>query len=107
MAEQDKQAVNFADDLSQSSAGSGSLSASTSNMDSTTTSVTKKDGTTPLEQMQALAKSRIVVSVSLIILIIVAGITTFFMTSNTQEEYLDSQVSDYELAVILSCQQLF
>jgi hypothetical protein len=97
MAEKDEEkAVNFADDLSQSSASaSGSMSHSDGTIDtsSMSTSSPKKDGTTPTEIMAALFFSRMVVAVSLVVLTIAAGVTAFFVSHNTQEEFLESQVS--------------
>lgn len=87
----EEKAVAFADDLSQSSAsGMSQDNLTTASAEGCTT---KKDGSTPTEQMQALYTSRIVVAVFLVIVATAAGVTTFFVSTKNQKDFFESQVS--------------
>lgn len=97
-------AMHSADDLSQSSG----VSLSHDSREGTSSNViVKKDGSSPKEQMQALFMSRLVVGFVLVLLATAAGLTTFFVATRTQEDYLTTQVRDRERFLTFSQIVLF
>lgn len=86
-----EQRVNFADDLSQSDAAS--LSENDSRAASSKEDTTTKRDATPIEQMQALLFSRVVVGLFLIAATVAAGVTTYVMVADTEDTNFENRVS--------------